>query len=107
MQNRKLVSCQTSAFYTGVSITIPANSFYVVTGTAFWSEVSPTWVGIASSDASPNTQLAEGTRTQSVAACTLAGFTEGELTLYLWAQYSSESSNRVYFDGFYISKQAD
>lgn len=104
MENTADVPCKLSAFYTGLHITIPANSFYVVTGRAFWSKQPPTWVGIASNDTAPNTQLAEGTRTQSTAACTLAGFTENELTLYLWAEYSAESINRVYFDGFYISK---
>ena len=96
---------QTTAFYTGVSITIPAKSFYVLSGSANWSNTAPQWVGIASNDTINTSQYAEGQRSGSIATCTIAGYVEKETTFYLWAKYPNTTENEGYFAGFYVTQE--
>lgn len=96
---------QTTAFYTGVSITIPAKSFYVLSGSANWSSTAPQWVGIASNDTINTSQYAEGQRSESIATCTIAGYVEKETTFYLWAKYPNTTENEGYFAGFYVTQE--
>lgn len=96
---------QTTAFYTGVSVTIPAKSFYVLSGSANWSNTAPQWVGIASSDTINTSQYAEGQRSESIATCTIAGYVENETNFYLWAKYPNTTENEGNFAGFYVTQQ--
>lgn len=96
---------QTTAFYTGVSVTIPVKSFYVLSGSANWSNTAPQWVGIASSDTINTSQYAEGQRSESIATCTIAGYVENETNFYLWAKYPNTTENEGNFAGFYVTQQ--
>lgn len=89
--------------YTGLNVTIPANSYYAITGRATWSAARAIWVGIASSSTQVTSQYTEGTATQSIASCSMCGYTDEEMTLYLWVQYPKASSNGCEITGFYIS----
>ena len=91
------------AQYTGISATIPANSYYAITGKAEWNVAMAIWVGIASSSTLVTSQYTEGTATQAVASCSMCGYTDAEMVLYLWAQYSGAGTNRCMITGFYIS----
>lgn len=91
------------AQYTGISATIPANSYYAITGKAEWNVGRANWVGIASSSTLVTSQYAEGTATQSVASCSMCGYTDAEMVLYLWAQYLEAGTNKCAITGFYIS----
>ena len=97
------VSAQTSYFYTGLSVTIPANSYFVLTARCSWGSSRPVWVGIASDSESDTSQYAEGIGEKATASCTYSGFVEEETTFYIWAKWSATGDNAVLAKGFYIT----
>lgn len=97
------VSAQTSYFYTGLSVTIPANSYFVLTARCSWGSSRPVWVGIASDSESDTSQYAEGIGEKATVSCTYSGFVEEETTFYVWAKWSAAGDNAVLAKGFYVS----
>ena len=92
--------------YTGLNVTIPANSYYAITGKAYWSANPPEWVGLASSPERLQAQYAEGFAEKAIATCTMCGYTDKEINIYLWAEYPGAGSNLCEINGFYITAES-
>lgn len=96
-------SGETNTFYTGISVTIPANSFYVVQGNALYISSAPIKAMLGTSDSNSNAAIATGNYSFPLAACTTCGYTSGGLTIYLWAEYNATGSESGAINGFYIT----
>ena len=101
IKKQQEISGDVSFKYTGISIVIPAKSFFSITARATWGNKRPSQVGIATSSSDKNSQIVEGTATTSVAACTYSDYTENEITLYIWGKWTEASLNLVDVCGFY------
>lgn len=92
----------TNLTYTGMNVTIPANSVYCITALAQWINAYPTKVEICGSSSSSTNVLGYNSGTISPLTTTVSGKTKNEpKTFYLWAEYSDSSVNRVLFNGWY------
>ena len=90
--------------YTGLSVTIPANSYFSITARAQWGSAKPDWVGISTSDTAESQTVAEGTAPYAAASCSLSGKTTEAKTYYMWAKYSNESENYAEITGFCVTQ---
>ena len=94
--------------YTGVSFTVPANCFFVVTAKATYANVQPSNVAINNSSTNANATLATGAYSPVMSSCSLAGKSgSSSMTLYLWAKYAGANSHAgsVYLEGFYLKEK--
>ena len=103
IDQRISVSAQTSYFYTGLSVTIPANSYFVLTARCAWGSSRPVWVGIASDSGIDTSQYAEGIGELATVSCTYSGVVDEETTFYIWGKWSATGNNEVVAKGFYIA----
>lgn len=100
-ENTHVVSNNQTFVYTNLSVTIPAKSVYAVYGRIVWVNSTPMAVSLSSS---PDSSYYEY---QGVAvsggSCSLAGFTESDLTLKLFGKWNSagETTNNAYLSGWY------
>lgn len=100
------LSAITTYKYSGVSFTIPAGKYFSMTAHAYYSNVSPTGVVIATS----STNLGSGALqmeggadyTGTRARCTLSGYLSSATTYYVWAKASASGNLGIGLDGFYI-----
>ena len=92
----------------GLSYTVPANSFYVFTARAGYNHRKPETVVLSTSaDSASNGLICEGTCEKWIADTTASGFTESEVTLYLWAKWTGSSTEEsVYLSGFVFTSGA-
>lgn len=95
----------TSFAYTGLSVKIPAKSYYILTFSFGYTVNAPTSVSISNSNAHPS----GGSYPQvtgnggSGLSVTCSGYTETELDLYGWAAYNGQHAQNGSIRGFYLS----
>ena len=99
--------------YTGVSVTIPANSYYSLSAIAVYNNSNVTSVWLA--DNSTNLAAATGSGIICTgvnanfstyrATCSASGYVSSNRTFYLWAQHSGSNANTVMIQGYYLQKQ--
>ncbi len=99
----------TSLIYTGLSVTLPANSYCSVTAGAYFNYTPPTMIVLSSSSATSQYSLAvmDGFYGSDAAYSTVTYSTHTikEMTIYLWAKYyENNSRNNVTIDGFCATK---
>lgn len=90
--------------YTGVSVSVPAGSFYSITAIANFNYGRPTSIGISISSTSSVQMKATNQESNGSASCTMTGNTNVNLTLYIWASYNNVSTNTIYLNGFYLCR---
>ena len=94
----------TSASYTGLSITIPAKSFYSLCAYVSWGSCQPSEIYVSMSQethtGAPN---ASGVVAYNTAQTSWSGYRSTETTFYIWAKYSSAGTNYVGLNGFYVT----
>jgi len=100
-------SATTSWAYSGVSFTVPASKYFVVTAHAYYSAVSPAAVGISDSSSAVNSghmQIEGNVDSQNTRArCTWSGYLSAQTTYYVWVKGASSGNVGVGVDGFYFS----
>lgn len=89
--------------YSGVTITIPANSYFSISARAFYNNSRPVMVAI-STRSDTYVEIVSGLVGYNMATCSLSGQTEGDMNMYVWAQFSEAASNGVQIQGFYITQ---
>lgn len=98
-----LFTSNTAMADTGLSVTIPPYSSYVLTAIArYWSN-PPTAVLITTNNDVIG-GMASGNVAGSVASATISGYTDGGFTARIFASYSASAENQVMVDGFIQSK---
>ena len=96
---------QTSNFYTGASVRVLSNSYCSITVTAVWSNSAPTGLFLSKSSTTlDNNLVATGIKIGANYTLTYSFYSGYYTIYYVWANYSSVSSNRVSINGFCASK---
>ena len=88
--------------YTGLSVTIPKEKMFVVSGRAYFSNSIPTGVIISDSADSIYTWNVLGKVEDGCTSVTVSGMFNGTKQLYLWAKWSQPALNAVVISGFYF-----
>lgn len=96
------VATSTTLKYTGVNTTIPANSYFCMTATAFYNYGQPTLILINSSDTFLAGYIAKE-KAITPEYATYCGYVSYNTTYYIWAQYSNATNNFIAINGFYVS----
>ena len=87
--------------YTGVSVTIPANSAFALYVYAGYEAHKPSNTALSTSSTSLIDTYAVSNPGNSRYA-SFAGFTANTLTLYVWASFNAEGSHsKIYVNGWY------
>lgn len=98
------IDSQTENFYTGVSINIPAKSFYSITAKAIFSNNPALWVGIGDSSSEVARCYDNANTGLNHASCSTSGYTgDAGVTLYVWAKYTGSGKNNINIKGYYIT----
>ena len=103
--SQQTFTSSTTLAYTGKSIQIPANCYFVITANVLYVNSKPSVAYLSTSTSTlAGTTFASGSSgNASHVTLTYAGTTNSSnLTFYVWAQYASAASNRIDFSGFYI-----
>lgn len=99
---KDITVASTDKVYTGLFITIPANSIFSITADALYYGAAAQWIGVSGSQTSVSDCYENANAGHNHACVTYSGFTDNESTiLYVWAQWTRASSNRVRIMGFY------
>ena len=91
--------------YTGVSFTIPANSYFVISARATYTGAKPLNVAINDSSTNANANIATGAYSDVMCTCSFASYTGSSAkTYYVWAKYATvnASAGTIYIDGWYL-----
>lgn len=88
--------------YTGVSVTIPANSIYSIFTQGVFSNSLPTGTLISYSSSDINSYNVPAKSAQGATGCSISGYATSQFTIYIWAAWSGASTNLVAANGFYI-----
>lgn len=100
------VSATNSYAYTGVSVTVPAGAYVVLSARAAWYNQAPKAVGIHYNTSSEVSDLARYDRTAG-GSCTCTYVGTGYDTYYVWAQWADSDSTNVVLTGFYTMNASD
>lgn len=101
----KAITTSTSMSYTGLSFVVPPHSVVSVTVRAVWQNGWPKIIGVSTSSSSQGSSLiASNVQYSGVGHLSTAvnyyNASSSNLTLYIWAQYSSASSNTIQYWGY-------
>ena len=91
-------TASTTLSYTGVSYTIPANSFYAINFNAVFLNYAPQEI-LLSKSASATSPYLVYAHNDAGSIVSVSGATSENLTLYVWARYNTASQNRIDIDG--------
>ena len=97
----------TTPSYTGLSIVIPAKTFFSLTATLPSNYSQADVVAICDGSDWVVPERASGKAGFFNACCTYTDYTENELTLHIWARFEDPmegATNPVYVRGFFITK---
>lgn len=89
--------------YSGLEVTIPANSYFSLLAKAIWGNSKPILV-VLSTKADSCNEIASGLIGYNSATCSVSGKTTEDTPMYLWAQFSNAEINNVQIQGFYIQQ---
>lgn len=89
--------------YSGVEVTIPANSYFSLSAKAVWGNSQPIRV-VLSTKADICNEIVSGLNGYQMATCSISGKTTEDTPMYLWAQFSGAAINIVQIQGFYIQQ---
>lgn len=92
--------------YTGVSFTIPANSFFVISARATHLGAKPLNIAINDSSTNAYANVATGAYSDVMCTCSFASYTNTARTFYVWAKYATvnASAGTIYIDGWYLKQ---
>lgn len=93
----------TELSYTGGSVTIPAKSFFSITARFIYSSSKPL-IGAFSKSPTQYNEVFGGVAAVHNVSITMSGYTDNELTYYLWAKYEGGSSEGCNIEGFYVTQ---
>ena len=95
----------TNKFYTGVTLDIPAKSYFSFTASAIYARMGGAlWIGIGVTT-DINSCYANANVGLNHASVSYSGYTESKITLYIFAQWSKASVNPIILEGFYVELQ--
>ena len=96
------ITSSTDLAYTGVSVSIPANSYFNITARAVQNNSQPVLVSINNAN-QVGYQVATGAKVGYLACASFSGYTNTAQTFYIFAQYLSSNSNPIRVNGFYVT----
>lgn len=88
----------TTLSYTGVSYTIPANTFYAIAFNAVFIANGPQEILLSKSNSTTSPYLVLA-HSNGGSMASIAGTTDESITVYVWARYSGTGQNRIDIDG--------
>ena len=93
-----------NTYYNVTSVTIPAKSFYDFGASPIWINAKGTGISIhtGNTSASSNNMVEDTIAASHGVSARVCGYTETQLTFYIWVKWSGASQNRVDVYGFYI-----
>lgn len=92
----------TNKFYTGVTLDIPAKSYFSITASAIYARMGGAlWIGIGV-NTDVNTCYKNANTGMNHASVSYSGYAESKITLYIFAQWSKASVNPIMLEGFYV-----
>ena len=98
----------TSWFYTGISVTLPANSYCSITGSLVYSNSAPNAVKLSKNSTASTSSLAVMDGNYNTYAATIAatysGYIQNETPVYLWGLYYGSTSDWGEISGFCVTK---
>lgn len=100
-------NASTTLTYTGVSVTIPKNCDFAITGFGIYNNTPPQEIAISSSSNSGQTYnfIAYGAISSGIASVSAIGYTEDSpATLYLHMKRAGASGNQDGLKGWYIPR---
>ena len=99
--NRQVISTSESFVYTGLSITIPAKSFFAIFGEIVWAESSPIAIAINSTTDEVYREYQGSTISGSQGS--LSGYTDSEITIKVFGKWYSTTTrtNWARLSGWY------
>lgn len=101
----KSFTSSTTIAYTGLSITIPANSIFGFYVKAAYNYNMPKEIALSTNSSAIDSASTYALTTDG-SVCSIAGATENSaLTLYVWARYNGSGSNYATAYGWYMPKQ--
>ena len=86
---------------TGIKVTIPANSYFVLFGTAIWANSRPVAIYLTTTNQALYAH-SEGYTEHENASASLAMFTDVECVVQVKARYISAATNLAILRGFYF-----
>lgn len=95
----------TEKFYTGITVVIPANSYFSITVAGLYASAPCRWLGISAHSASDvNTCFRESESTFHNTALSLSSYADKETTLYIYGQWQWAGTNQVLITGYYVTQ---
>ena len=93
------VSNASTLKYTGLSLTLEKEYFWIVTASASWNNVQPIEVVVSTSSTNGTGSYVydSGTFKGRLANCVTFRSATADLSLYLWARWNNNSQNTVNF----------
>ena len=96
-----VTATNTDKFYTGVTLDIPAKSYFSITASALYARTGGAlWIGIGVTT-DINTCYKNANTGMNHASVSYSGYAESKITLYIFAQWSKASVNPIIVEGFY------
>jgi hypothetical protein len=96
------VDCTTSLTYTGMSITIPAGSYYCIFASCLSSTTAPEIISICASNSMSFAAVASGSYIGYVCSAVECNYEPSETKRYVWVKCSGIGKCNVKLQGFYI-----
>lgn len=98
----RTTATDTNKFYTGITLNIPAKSYFSITASAIYERMgSASWIGIGSTT-DINTCYENANAGLNHASVSYSGYADSKITLYIFAQWSVASVNPIILEGFYV-----
>ena len=95
----------TEKFYTGVTIVIPAKSYFSITVVGLYVHAPCHWIGISTSSASDiNTCYRDSENSYYNTTLSFSTYADGETTLYIYGQWEWIGANEVMITGYYVTQ---
>lgn len=98
IKSRTNFTASASLAYTGISYTIPANSFYAINFNAVFLNNAPQEILISKSATTISPYLVYA-HNDAGSIVSVSGTTMENLPLYVWARYNAATQNRIDIDG--------
>ena len=109
MSSYREFTSSTSLAYTGISITLPADSYCSITVRAGWSYGSPTMLILSDSSTVSTRDVAAAVSSDFINEANwlpviYSTHTTNEFTVYVWAKYALVGTNGISVSGFCATK---
>ena len=101
----KYYTASTDWFYTGISVTIPANTIFSLHVEAVYQSSPPVGVSIQNYRNASPINWSFDTIAEGIGHTTASGYASASLTFYVWAKYANSTQNFATVQGWIMPAQ--